>query len=192
MGKRTEQKESRRQQILLCSLELFVKMGYHGTTVRDIAQQCKISVGLLFHYFPEKQDILKELLGMAQSGIAYSLEIMRQSILPIACLEQITENIFKTFNDSPIAASIFMLANQSLISHWIDEDTKELVHSSSSVEQTALIIQKGQQEGSIRQGNPLSLALSYWGAIQGVAEGLIHYPDIPVPEAEWIVDILRK
>lgn len=192
MGKRTDQKENRRQQILSCSLELFVHKGYHGTTVRDIANSSEMGVGLLFHYFPTKQAILEELLSMAQSGIASSLELMREPVSPIACFEQITDQILQAFRASPTAASIFMLANQALTSHWITEDIKELVPSLSSVEISAQLIQQGQLEGSIRQGNPLSLSLAFWGAIQGVAEGLVCYPYIPVPETKWIVDILRN
>ncbi len=191
MGKRTEQKENRRQQILLSSLELFVRRGFHKTTVRDIAENCKISVGLLFHYFPTKQDILKELFEMAQEGITYSMERMRDATAPMECFEEITKHILNAFQESPLAASIFMLANQALTSNWL-EDTGDLIPSSKSVEVTALLIQKGQQDNSIKQGNPYSLALCYWGAIQGIAEGLVHYPQIPPPKAQWIIDILRS
>jgi AcrR family transcriptional regulator len=192
MGVRSEQKENRRQQILSCSLDLFVHKGYHGTTVRDIAKNSSIGVGLLFHYFPTKQAILEELLSMAQSGIESSLELMTQTATAIICFEQITNQIFQAFRDSSTAASIFMLSNQALTSDWVSEDVKKLISSSTSVEQTAQLIQQGQQEGSIRKGDPLSLSLAFWGAIQGVAEGLVCYPDIPVPEAEWIIDILRN
>lgn len=192
MGKRAEQKENRRQEILMCSLDLFVHRGYHGTTTRDIAKLSGISVGLLFHYFPTKQAVLEELVLLAQSGINSALELMNQPVSPIERLEQITALVFDSFRESPSSASIFMLANQALTSHWVPETIKKELPSSDSMARTALVIIEGQREGSIKEGDPHSLALAFWGAIQGVAEGLVCYPHIQAPEAGWIVDILRR
>jgi len=191
MGIRSIQKEQRRQQILFCCLDLFVHKGYNGTTVRDIAQKVGMSVGLLFHYFPTKQAILEELLKFAQSGVSSVLELMNQPISPIECFEQIANEIFKSFRESPISASIFMLVNQTITSDWAPESVKNAVQSLSAIEQTVPIIVKGQQLGCIKQGDPVALSMAFWSSIQGVAEGLACFPNLPVPESSWIVDIVR-
>jgi len=38
----------------------------------------------------------------------------------------------------------------------------------------------------------LALSLTFWGAIQGVAEIIAMYPGSPVPEPEWIAAVLKK
>jgi len=192
MGNRAEQTEKRRQAILLSSLDLFVHKGYHGTTVRDIAKRSEVSVGLLFHYFPTKQAILEELLKIAEEGLDLTETLMEKSISPIEFFEQMTAVILQAFRDSTKAAKIFMLANQALTSHWIPEESKAPLSASTSVYETAKLIEKGQTQGSIRPGDPLSLSLAFWGAIHGVAEALVSYPQIAVPEAKWIVDMVRK
>jgi AcrR family transcriptional regulator len=48
---------------LAAALELFVEIGYHGTSVRDIANRAGLSVPGLYHHHPSKQDILATLLG---------------------------------------------------------------------------------------------------------------------------------
>lgn len=192
MGNRAEQTEKRRQTILSSSLDLFVYKGYHGTTVRDIAKRSEVSVGLLFHYFPTKQAILEELLKIAEEGLDLTKTLMAKSSSPIEFFEQMTAAILQAFRDSTMAAKIFMLANQALTSHWIPEESKAPLSASTSVYETAKLIEKGQAQGSIRPGDPLSLSLVFWGAIQGVAEGLVTYPQITVPEAKWIVDVVRK
>jgi AcrR family transcriptional regulator len=192
MGNRAEQTEKRRQAILLSSLDLFVYKGYHGTTVRDIAKRSEVSVGLLFHYFPTKQAILEELLKIAQDGLDLTETLMEQSVSPIEFFEQMTAAILQAFKDSTMAAKIFMLSNQALTSHWIPEESKAPLSASTSVSETAKLIEKGQMQGSIRPGDPLSLSLVFWGAIHGVAEALVSYPQIAVPEAKWIVDMVRK
>ena len=50
----------------------------------------------------------------------------------------------------------------------------------------------GQREGTVRAGDPTALSIAFWAAIQGIAEELAVYPDMPCPEPEWIVDIVRK
>jgi len=40
------------------ALEMFVKHGYHGTSVRDIANAAGVTVAALYHHFPSKHDVL--------------------------------------------------------------------------------------------------------------------------------------
>jgi TetR/AcrR family transcriptional regulator, cholesterol catabolism regulator len=49
--------EERRSQILLGAAELFVKHGYGGTSIRDIAQRTGLLPGSVYHYFPAKEDL---------------------------------------------------------------------------------------------------------------------------------------
>ena len=191
MGKREEQKEWRRQQILFCSLDLFVRRGYGSTTVRDIAQKADMSVGLLFHYFPTKQAVLEAILDMAQGGVAAMTALLYLPIEPIERFQRIAEATFDAFGQSPITTSIFMLVNQTLSSDWAPEAVKHKTNSLSAMEQTIPVIVEGQRTGSIKPGDPAALSLAFWGAIQGIAEGLVCFPSIPVPNAEWLVDILR-
>ena len=48
----------RREHIAKTSVELFVKKGYHQTTVREIAQAAGLSMGALYDYISTKEDIL--------------------------------------------------------------------------------------------------------------------------------------
>lgn len=48
----------RKRQIARSAAALFVKKGYLGTTVREIAQGCGMSVGTLYYYIRSKSDIL--------------------------------------------------------------------------------------------------------------------------------------
>ena len=49
---------TRRAQISRAAVELFALKGYHGTTVRDIARQSGLSIGSLYDYINNKEDIL--------------------------------------------------------------------------------------------------------------------------------------
>ena len=49
--------DARRGQILLGAAELFVKHGYGGTSIRDIAERTGLLPGSVYHYFPAKEDL---------------------------------------------------------------------------------------------------------------------------------------
>ncbi len=62
----------------------------------------------------------------------------------------------------------------------------------NDVESAVKRIEQGQKEGDIRSGNATALAIAFFMAIQGIAENIARYPQMPVPQPEWIVDILRR
>lgn len=56
------EKGERHQQILERSLDLFLRRGYDATSAREIAQASQMSKANLYHHFPAKDDVLRELL----------------------------------------------------------------------------------------------------------------------------------
>ena len=55
-----------RERIAAVALPLFAQFGYHATPVRAIAEAAGLSVGSIFNYFPEKEDILQFILDNSQ------------------------------------------------------------------------------------------------------------------------------
>ena len=56
-GKRDQNKERTKEQILKAALELFRKNGLDGTTTRQISNRAGIAEGTLFNYFKTKEDL---------------------------------------------------------------------------------------------------------------------------------------
>ena len=52
-------------QVSQAGLELFVERGYHGSTMRMIAERCGMTVAGLYHHVPSKQDLLIKLMRLA-------------------------------------------------------------------------------------------------------------------------------
>jgi AcrR family transcriptional regulator len=50
--------EQRRAQIVAAAIELFGRQGYHVTTIREVAQKAQVSVGLIYQYVEDKEDVL--------------------------------------------------------------------------------------------------------------------------------------
>ncbi|MBI2834048.1 MAG: TetR/AcrR family transcriptional regulator [Acidobacteria bacterium] len=65
-----ERSERSRAQILRAALKLFSTVGYHGTSMRDIARAARASTGNVYHQFPDKESIFRALLDEYFDAIA--------------------------------------------------------------------------------------------------------------------------
>ena len=59
---REAKSERSRRQVLDAALRLFSHQGYRGTSVREIADEASVSIGNVYHHFPDKESIFKTLL----------------------------------------------------------------------------------------------------------------------------------
>ena len=97
--------ERRRRQVVAASIALFGKRGYYATTIRDIAMRAGVSVGLIYQYFGDKEDVLflavvevldtyRDRIPAATAGIDDPLERFRAAVR--AYCRVIDENVDAT------------------------------------------------------------------------------------------------
>lgn len=55
--------EQTRQQIIQAAARLFVGQGYHGTSMRQIAEEAEVALGGIYNHFPSKQEIFVAILN---------------------------------------------------------------------------------------------------------------------------------
>ena len=55
---------------LRAALAAFLEFGYHGATVRDVAQRAGLSVPGVYHYYPSKQHMLVAVLDLTMDDLA--------------------------------------------------------------------------------------------------------------------------
>ncbi len=67
--RRQRERELRYQTILAAAEKLFASEGYHGASMERLAEMAEVSVGTVYFYFKNKEDLLVHLLN----GIAYTL-----------------------------------------------------------------------------------------------------------------------
>lgn len=194
MPTRDEQKEQRRQLIIFKALELFAKKGYTDTRIGDIAKAANMSVGLMFHYFESKEQLYEELVRMGVEGTNYPMEMNFTN--PLDYFTGFLKAMFSYAKEQPWVFYMFVLMAQARRSDGIPAHIKELAMSVNQIEQSAEIISAGQQYGYFREGDPYALSFAFWSSVQGVMEQIAVSPEMlsgekQLPDAEWIIDILR-
>lgn len=66
--------QNRRDRILHASLKLFHSKGYFKTSVHDIREQADVSIGLVYRYFKNKEEIAQILLQEISEDIFANIE----------------------------------------------------------------------------------------------------------------------
>ncbi len=159
--------EARRNQILDAATYVFAEKGFHGTTIRQIAQQAGIADGTIYIYFKTKTDLL---LGI--------LNRLNESEQRGAALVQGGEGDFATFfnvylrHRMQVIAADFqalrailpdILSNPELRDHYYSQVIEPTFALAEPIVQTWI------EQGKIKPVDP-KLALR---AISGMALGLL-------------------
>ena len=85
MGRRESKKEATKKKILDVSLQLFQKIGFGRTTMRDIARKSGIALGTTYNYFPTKEHLA---LYFFERALGEVMERYRTEEPPDAPLEE--------------------------------------------------------------------------------------------------------
>jgi hypothetical protein len=136
---------------------------------------------------PKKEAILEELIQLATAGITSIFNQLATIKEPLKGFEAITKSVFESFRE-PATKELFLLVNQI---KTFDSVPDIMRSCPDNIQASIPVIMNGQKMGEIKEGDPLALSLAYWGAIQGIAEVMVWYPDAPVPNYQCIVDILK-
>ena len=185
---RKEQKEERRQAILMTALTLFVERGYYDTKIADIAAAVPMSTGLLFHYFASKEELLLELVKMGTQGpgsVKYD-----DNIPPDRYLTMFLNGIFSFAKEQPWVFNMFVFMGQ-VRRVGMPEEARKLALSADAVTPTVKLIKKGQKTGVFRKGNADTMARCFWASVQGIMEEMSADKEMKTPDPEWIVSMLR-
>jgi TetR/AcrR family transcriptional regulator len=190
-NKRVAQSQETRQRLLHASLQLFVDRGYAGTTVRQIAVEAAVSPGLMFHYFPSKQALLEEHVKTLNVGVERVAQLLSDAeVRPLDAFDRVTKLFLGSFNKTT-TKRLMLLANQVATSNSMPVSAKRLLDNTRSFDASVAVIIRGQQTGEIKSGEPRSLALVFWGALQGTAQLMASLPGLVAPHAEDIVGTLK-
>lgn len=218
---RKEQKEERKQAILMTALTLFVERGYYDTKITDIAEAVPMSTGLLFHYFESKEELYTELVRMgAQASAAFGRPDSSnasqdkdksitpediagktdskdkqmgtdQVISPDIYFTKFLEGLFAYSKAQPWVFNMFVLMGQARRS-GMPEEARKLALSVSAIDSSAKMIEVGQKMGVFRDGDSKLLSTCFWATVQGIMEEMAVNKDLAAPDPEWIVAILKK
>jgi AcrR family transcriptional regulator len=148
---------STRDSLLVAASGLFAERGYDGTSVRAIAQRAHANLGAVTYHFGSKEalyDAVAELLaGPFRERIAETAEVGGP---PLVRLEGLVRTMFDYLSDHPDVPRFMvqLLAG----SRPPPRALQEMLRANHAI--ISQLIVEGQEESSVRAGDPRLMALS--------------------------------
>ncbi len=162
----------RRQAILDAAVKVFARQGFHACRVSDIADEAGVAYGLLYHYFPSKDDVLSTLFLERWGVMLEMIRAVDAERIPVReKLGAIASFIVDSYRHDPDLMKVIIV---------------EVTRAANSFGQTHLgqireayrmigeIVTKAQEEGVFKADIDAEFAaMTFYGAIEQVLTGWI-------------------
>ena len=156
--------------IKAAATKLFANKSVDKTTIANIAHEAGVSTGLAYRYFGSKQEIFDEIIGDAINGLENLAAIFQVTDDPRSVMTKATEQLLRVHDDEIVNLDVSILMMQTFFQKDDDHPKlQELLAADENLINTiADLIQKGQDLGQFKKGNPHDMATFYLAQYQGV------------------------
>lgn len=143
--------------LLSTARDLFARDGYDATSVRAITSAARANLGAVTYYFGSKRSLYESVLAAAVAPLREAVTAVGDSVgPPLERLERIVRKFFEHLHSHP-ALPRLVIQQLTTSSALPDALQRALISNHATI---AKVIAEGQQQGSIRAGDPRLMALS--------------------------------
>lgn len=156
--------DDRPREICAAALEVFAEKGFAAAKLEEIARRAGVSKGTLYLYFDDKQELFR---AVVRSAIAPNIEAITSAVSAFdAPFEQVVRMFLNGFAERearlPVGAVAKIVIGESrnfpeLARVWHDEVASKAIGALTAV------IERAQQRGEVRAGDPRLYAFSLVG-----------------------------
>jgi TetR/AcrR family fatty acid metabolism transcriptional regulator len=172
--------------ILDASVRVFARDGYHTSRVGDIAEEAGIAHGLLYHYFPSKEDVLATIFRENWGQLIETLHRVEASDEPAdEQLRGISKILLRSWRNDPDLVRVMVreVARSPHLQAQVDE-VREVFLAIQRV------IERGQSEGVFRA--ELDARLASWIVYGGLEELLTGWVMGQLPDGDEEVALAER
>lgn len=189
-------REAAKQKIKQAALNEFSKKGLSATRIQDIALAAQISQGLLYRYYPSKEEIYIDLISEAldkmnqasTDAVTMALSAREKILLALS-------NLFEAIEKSDRFRQTCRLIAQAMNTTALPEDVQTALDEKRELSYQAFaeIMKQGQEEQTIVEGDPTELSILFWSTVNGLA---IYYATrkeaSPLPNTKYVASMFLK
>lgn len=174
-----------RETVLAVALHLFAVRGYFNTTVPDIARAAQVSVGSIYHYFKDKEDVARSLYTGLMDGLQGELTAIATAHHSAHGRCHAVMKLLFDLTESNREAMEFMIHAKHR--EFLPDELP--VCSSLPFKTMRSFVEAGMREGDIRELNSLvATSALFGGALRLIAARLDGALDVSLPgllDATW-------
>ncbi len=159
------------EKITNAALEVFSDYGYNGATMKQIANAAGLSYGLVYHYFPSKEEVFRTLVDLA-------LEKSMETILEGLDIEGSAWDKLKNLSTLLVqrvlkqeSSRYFLIMVQALTQGKNLPGLMEHIMKYSAQHYANLmpLIRQAQESGEVLDCDPVALTAAYLSFVQGLS-----------------------
>ena len=173
------------ERIIAAALQLFTRRGYFNTSVPDMAQAAQVSVGSIYHYFKNKEDVARALCENLTDGLQEELDRIIQKHDTVHDRCRATIAVLFELTESNRDAMEFMLYAK----HREFLPVARPICSSKPFETMRGFVQDGMERGEIRRMDIMvASSCLFGGAIRLITarlDGVLAEPLPDMLDATW-------
>jgi AcrR family transcriptional regulator len=158
-------KESTKQNIIDKSILYFSRNGFTGTKISDLASYIGIAQGSLYNYFESKESLYNEICSIINSQDLKPMKLLVK--LPISAREkvkQLSKYLVKQLEEDSRFAAVITLSTQQIL-EADDNVASCTTYLCEAYELLGKIVEQGQKEKTIVDGEVIKLVDYYWGVV---------------------------
>jgi|SRR5215831_5473750 len=162
----------RRRAILDAAVKVFARQGFHACRVSDIADEAGVAYGLLYHYFPSKEDVLSTVF-LERWGVMLQMirDVDREPWPAREKLAAIASFIVDSYRHDPDLMKVIIVEVTRAANSFGQTHLDQIRQAYLLI---AAIVTKAQQEGVFKQEIDAEFAaMTFYGAIEQVLTGWI-------------------
>lgn len=167
--RRESERQNRISKIITAARKLFLKKGYQGTSIRDIARKAELSTGAIYFYFKGKDEIYSRIcLDIFGSVVKLLKEGSRNEGSISQRLEAITMAYVRFYTDYPDDFDLLDFAfKKPQVVDELTKNTNQILNQGISLlnDVFADAIRSGYLPGNL---NSLEVTMSFWASIEGL------------------------
>ena len=167
---RTNAQEEKRRLLLAAAVRVFARKGYHASRVGDIAEEAGVAYGLLYHYFPSKEDLLLTVFRETWRALITTIKSVEDDgDPPREQLRKVAQILLRSWRRDPDLVRVLVL--EVTRSPHLPGEMDEIAESFAAIQD---IVERGQADGSIRADLDARLAsYIFYGAVEELLTGWV-------------------
>jgi AcrR family transcriptional regulator len=162
----------RREQILSAARKLLFEEGFQRTSVNRISKEAELSIGSIYFYFKNKEDIFAALeaegLEVLHAEIQAETEGIADCELRLRKGAEAYQRFSETHSEYFNVINYFLSAPQVFFSEAVNQsiDSK----AAGILAEIADIVREGAAEGRFEEPHPGSFAVFFWASLHGILQ----------------------
>ncbi|HKI83792.1 MAG TPA: TetR/AcrR family transcriptional regulator [Candidatus Krumholzibacteria bacterium] len=180
LSRRERQRLSHRREILDAALALFAEQGFHNISMQQVAEKAEFSIGSLYNYFKNKEDIYRSLLReLADAFHEATSEAIESGNDAVTKLRNYVVAMRKVFQENLVLIRLYHRETTGVgINAKAGVQAQIRTRHEHFLEVLAGIFEDGMNEGQFRRiAEPTLLAIALDGLIRSTLLRCLDEPE---------------